>query len=97
MAKLHPAEVQLLKRYAVDLDQLITKLVELKGLYEIKRDTVESLRLLIDSHVMWIGNTTTYSINDAKGAWQTVRWILNPTNLKLLGTKFVDGAINRPS
>ncbi len=93
--EVHPEEVQRLKRFAADLGQEITKLVELRGLYELKLNIVEELRLEIDSHVMWIRNTTRYSLADAKTAWVAIRWIMHPDNLKLLSTKMIEGCITR--
>ncbi len=93
--KVHDGEVQLLKRYATDLDQQITKLVELKGLYELKRQIVDELRLVIDSHVMWIRNTNRYSFSDFPTAWLTLRWIMHPSHIQVVGKKLVEGSFHR--
>jgi potassium-dependent mechanosensitive channel len=88
-------EVNLLKQLKTDVDQHLNSLVEIKGALELKLKLVSDIHRLIESHVIWIRNASTFHWSDFSDAWWTFRRIIHPIHLKAAAVAIRTGLINR--
>lgn len=74
-------EQLLLRQLMADIDEHINDLIEVKGLFELKRRRTEELRSLIEENVIWIRGATTIRLSRLPAARLTLRRMLEPENL----------------
>jgi potassium efflux system protein len=80
--KVDPNEISLLKRVKADIDQHVNLLIELKNELERKGNLFSDIRMLIDSHIIWIRSANRYQWSDLATAWRAFHWIVQPAHLK---------------
>ncbi len=88
-------EISLLRSMKLDVDQHLNLLVELKNELELKRKLVAELRLLIESHVVWIRSAPPFRWSDFSTAWWTFRRIVHPVNLTAVARSLQSGLTQR--
>jgi len=73
-----PEEISLLRRLLTDTESQIQDLIEFKSLLELNRRRIDGYRSLVDAHVVWIRDATTFRPSALPNAWRTLRRTLQP-------------------
>jgi len=91
-----PQEISLLRRLLTDTENQIQDLIEFKSLLELNRRRIGGYRSLVDTHVVWIRDATTFRPSALPNAWRTLRRTLQPKAFADAFAALVEEAPRRP-